>query len=236
MSAMLYSVPVIGSEFVVSGPAEWSAVSSPVRFELVEYLRMVAPCSIAELGAAMARPADSLYHHIRVLERVGIVVRAKDRVVRGRREAVFDLSARRFRFESPGDRGAVGPARMKQVQLVKRLIASLGRMTVRSIGRALEAGVEVGEGSGKQVWARVETAWLDEASLAEVNRLLGEIDRVFERGRQVREGRLFSVGLFLGPVARSVRGETKKSAAAGGPRRAAGKGAKGGRTWVIPSA
>jgi len=221
-------MPVVGKEFVVSTRVEWAAVTSPVRFEVVEFLRMISPCSIAELGQAMARQADGLYHHVRVLVKSGLVVRAEDRVVRGRTEAVFDLAARRFRFdigESPGDGK---PPR--NAKLAKSLVASLGRMSVRSVGKALEVGLEVGDGPAKQIWGRVETAWLDAEALAEVNGHIRAIDEVFERGRKIRRGRLFTVGVFLGPVVRQTRRRTG--------RRVSGSqsvsGSNGAKSWAVP--
>jgi DNA-binding transcriptional ArsR family regulator len=216
-------MPVVGHEFVIVSRAEWQALISPVRFEVMEFLRMLAPCSIAELGAAMARPADGLYHHLRVLQRIGIVRRVDDRIVRGRREAVFDLTARRFRFDV-GE--PAGPGKSpRNARLAAKLMAALGRMSVRNVNRAIEVGVAVGSGNSKQIWGRVEAAWLDDEALAEVNHHLEALDAAFERGRQVRRGRLFSLGLFLAPVARQPR----RSSRSAGP--ASPTGAK---TWIIP--
>lgn len=219
-------MPVQGDEFLISTKPEWAAVTSPVRFEVIEFLRMVAPCSIAELGEAMARPADGLYHHLRVLVKVGLVVRGKDRRVRGRREAMFDLAARKFRFDVGEPVGAGKSPR--NAKLARRLMASLGRMSVRAVGRALEMGIEVGQGKSKQIWGRVEAAWLDGAALAEVNAHIEAIDAVFERGREIRRGRLFTVGVFLSPV---VRQERRRVAAA-----ESGLKVKGAKSWVVPEA
>lgn len=212
-------MPVVGREFVVTTPAEWAAVSSPARFELLEFMRLLTPCSLADLGRAMARAPDSLYHHMRVLCRAGIAVRTGDRAVggdasissggggatgrkegrrEGRREAVFDLARRQFRFE-------IDPVTGRNVQAVKRITAMLTRLTSRAMSHAFDAGLPVGEGPAKQIWARAETAWLDDAALAEANAHLVALDAIFERGRVDRRGRLFYLSFFLAPAVRPER-------------------------------
>ncbi|MFM8697874.1 MAG: winged helix-turn-helix domain-containing protein, partial [Phycisphaerales bacterium] len=52
---------------------------APVRFELVEVMRDIAPCSVGELADAVDRPADSIYPHLRQLVRIGVVVEAGSR-------------------------------------------------------------------------------------------------------------------------------------------------------------
>ena len=47
---------------------------APVRFELIEAMRSIAPCSIRELALALDRPADTLYPHVRQLLKIGVVL------------------------------------------------------------------------------------------------------------------------------------------------------------------
>ncbi|MFM8732529.1 MAG: winged helix-turn-helix domain-containing protein, partial [Phycisphaerales bacterium] len=64
---------------VVSGLDDWAVMMAPVRFELVEVMRDIAPCSVGELADAVDRPADSIYPHLRQLVRIGVVVEAGSR-------------------------------------------------------------------------------------------------------------------------------------------------------------
>jgi len=48
---------------LIESPAVWSVLVAPVRAEIVEALRLLGPCSLAEIGDAINRPADSLYKH-----------------------------------------------------------------------------------------------------------------------------------------------------------------------------
>ncbi len=246
-------MPLLDDEYLISTRAEWAAISSPVRFQMIEFMRMVAPCSLAELGRAMGRPADGLYHHARLLSRAGLIVRAVpvDASADPRAEAVYRLPATKIRFDA-------NPAAGRSAAPIRKMMAGLCRMTDRGLAHVIDAGIPVGDGSAKQVWARAETAWLTEAALAEVNEHFAAIDAIFERGRRVRAGRLFQCSLFLYPVVRAARksdaartsdaprnvaaprnGVAPRSGAAPRKRNAAkpkSSSKKGARTWSIPQA
>jgi len=79
-------------------PAQVRALVGPVRQELVDVLESAGPSSVAELGAHLGRPADALYHHLRRLEKVGLVVE-RERRKEGRHVfAVYDLARRPVRL------------------------------------------------------------------------------------------------------------------------------------------
>ena len=61
---------------MVRSPEAWRVLISPVRAEIAEALRLLGPCSMAELAAAIDRPADSLYQHLELLQKAGFVVQA----------------------------------------------------------------------------------------------------------------------------------------------------------------
>jgi hypothetical protein len=191
-------MPVVGDEFVVSTPAEWRAVSSATRFEIIEFMRMLPACSLAELGQAMARPADGLYHHMRQLVRAGLVLRTVHRNAAGRSEAIYELRRRAFRFD-------VDPVSGRNSRVLAALVDTLTRLADKSVRRALDARLPVGSGDTKQIWARSETSWLADADLAELNAHFRAIDAIFDHGRAQRRGRLFFTSFFLCPAVRPDR-------------------------------
>lgn len=179
---------------------QWRVLTSPSRIEIVEFMRAAAPCSVAELAARMDRPADALYHHLRKLEGIGVV-----RVVEHRRqgrqtEAVYDLAAERLVFDYDAKTGRGG-------ERLADVAASILRSTERTYREAVTAGGETGSGEKKSLWSRIETGWLTEEGLAEVNAHLEAIDEILERGRKGREGRLFTLTVFLAPAVRRRRGD-----------------------------
>src|SRR5262249_31056625 len=79
----------------VKEPRRVSALASPLRIELVGVLQTHGPSSIRELAVHLARPADGLYHHVRILMKAGMVVEKSRRKSGRRMEAVYALTARR---------------------------------------------------------------------------------------------------------------------------------------------
>ena len=59
---------------IVESPRHWKVMIAPVRLEVIEAMRMIAPCSIAEIAVALDRSADTLYRHIEKLRTAGAVV------------------------------------------------------------------------------------------------------------------------------------------------------------------
>lgn len=190
----------------VKTPAQWDAVTSPVRVELVESLRVAGASSVAELAAMLDRPADSLYHHVRKLVRAGIVAPVAVRRVGRQTEAVYDLECDRIEFD-------FDPATGRNADRWKRVARTLLRTTQRLFERALDAGGLRMTGPGKSLWSRVESARLTPDDLARLNAKLVEVEALLQGARSRNEGRLFNLTLFVFPVARARRADRSARAA-----------------------
>ena len=59
---------------VITDPAVWTILIAPVRAEIIETLRMLGPCAIADVASQLDRPADSLYKHFEKIVATGVVV------------------------------------------------------------------------------------------------------------------------------------------------------------------
>jgi DNA-binding transcriptional ArsR family regulator len=73
-------------------------LASPRRHDIVDRLVASGPLSIKELAGMLGAEPPALYHHIKMLLQVGLVVEAGHRVVRRKREALYDAPARRMRL------------------------------------------------------------------------------------------------------------------------------------------
>jgi DNA-binding transcriptional ArsR family regulator len=185
---------------LVKGARMWAAVASAVRVEMIEQLRVAGPCSVAELADLMDRPADGLYHHLRLLESVGIIDRIGERDAGTRKEALFDLAAERLSFDADFRSG-------RGAKRYERVAAALLRSVDRRVTGALAAGGLEVEGPAKSLWMRIETSWLDDAELARVNEHLMAVEDILARARTQRHGRMFSFGIFVCPVVRTGRSD-----------------------------
>src|SRR5258708_3778839 len=74
---------------VIRGARQLAALAAAARQEIVDVLEQMGTVSVAELAAALGRPADALYFHLRALARAGLVRRAGHRARSGRQEALY---------------------------------------------------------------------------------------------------------------------------------------------------
>jgi DNA-binding transcriptional ArsR family regulator len=167
------------------------ALSSPVRQELLDVLARMGTVSLAELGAVLGRPADGLYYHVRLLKRRGLVRSAGTRVVRGRREELFEAAAPQF-----GLRYAAAPS--PRAQAVTDIVSSMLRLGSRDFRRALAAAGNRLEGRNRDLWAMRTTGWLLPSQVRRVNDMILALSK--QATRNEPGGRLYSVTVLLTPL------------------------------------
>jgi hypothetical protein len=175
-----------------------SALTSPVRRELVEHLQEAGPCSIRELAAQMARPADGLYHHVRRLLKVGVLLKHADRHHGRRTEAVYTLAAPRV----AGALEANSPASRRAV--TKAATATLRLATAEFAAAVSACKVAAVEGCPNARVSR-QKAWLTPSGLMQVLRLLGRLERLLTAHSHRRQGGRYSVTVALVPLVKRRR-------------------------------
>src|SRR5262245_60138726 len=86
--------------------AQRKAAGSPLRIEILEALRR-SPMTVARLARELGRAADSLYYHLRLLERTGFLT-ASGRGSEGTRYALrserFEVAARKGHADADAER------------------------------------------------------------------------------------------------------------------------------------
>jgi DNA-binding transcriptional ArsR family regulator len=174
---------------VIMKDSELAALVSSARQEIVDVLSRMGTASIAEIAAALGRPADALYYHLRELVRVRLVVRSA-RKRHGREEAVFRTVAPmlELRYGSPD---------------TPRIIGSMLRLGARDFRRAFASGASTTSGPRRELWALRTTSWLTPSDLAVVNRRMRALRDAASRPR--RRGRLYAITIVLTPLNRSQR-------------------------------
>jgi DNA-binding transcriptional ArsR family regulator len=91
---------------VVREPERLRALGDGVRGKIVWLLRDRA-MSIAQLSVELGLPKGTVGHHVKVLERVGLIRVVRTRQVRAVTEKFYGRTARLFLFENDGDPTAV---------------------------------------------------------------------------------------------------------------------------------
>jgi DNA-binding transcriptional ArsR family regulator len=192
---MIDAMPRPPIHFVVN-PKVWAVLTAPVRLEIVEAMRMIAPCSIADVAAALDRPADALYRHIEKLKRAGLVLDAGERPCGRRTERLYDLIADDFRvgFRNTSQRTAN--------KAFNDTIQSILKIASRTARDAASAGVLEGMGDDRNVIGKVEHAWLTREEFHTVRAMMMGIKEYIDSRKGRRDGRLYLAAFLALPVTR----------------------------------
>src|SRR5437879_3237751 len=108
---------------VITSPSQLAALASAARQEIVDVLSRMGAVTVEELAAALGRPADSLYYHLRVLVRAGLVISVGSGRPHGRREA-------RFRTVAPELHLQYSSADRKRVRSTSAIVSSMLRLGI----------------------------------------------------------------------------------------------------------
>ncbi len=152
-----------------SGPDQRTALASPLRLEILGLFTSPEPLAIADMAGLMGRTAGSLYHHVGMLEKAGLLHRAGTRPKGKRYEALFLPVASRIEVAVPrGDDSAVD-------HIVKTM-ASAFRMAERDLGAALRSGDSLTEGPDRNLFATRMHFRASPKLLARINKHLEAIE------------------------------------------------------------
>jgi DNA-binding transcriptional ArsR family regulator len=186
-------VPSAKDKYVIEDKRQMRALAAATRQEIIDVLPGMGAVSVAQLAAVLQRPADSLYYHLRILTRVGLVLEAGERRRHGRRETLFRAVAREISLRY--QLGKKGNGRQ-----INAIVASMLRLSIRDFGNAFGAAKAAAAGPHRELWALRKTGWLSRSQLGEVNRCMEKILRVMSQSQ--RGGRLYGVSVVLNPLAR----------------------------------
>ncbi len=159
----------------VSRPAQVRALVAPARQEIVDALETGGPCSVAALAALLGRPADGLYHHLRVLERVDLIRVVERRKVGRQVYVVYDVSVR------PLVMSYEKPVRSADVA---NCISALQRIAMRDFRRALADNLGPTRGDDRAVWGARARGWLTPEDLRTLNRHLASATAIIRAARK----------------------------------------------------
>ncbi|HEY0306684.1 MAG TPA: helix-turn-helix domain-containing protein [Acidobacteriaceae bacterium] len=182
--------------YIIRSKKQMRALAASTRQEIVDVLPRMGAVSVAELANALERPADSLYYHLRILKRVGLVLSAGYRTSNGRREALFCAVAPEMSLcYELGKKGNASE--------VNAIIASMLRLGIRDFSSSFSAAEASVSGPNRELWALRKTGWLSRQQVAEVNRHIQKLMVTVGEGK--REGRLYAVTVVLTPLTRQAK-------------------------------
>ncbi len=180
----------------IANPKAWTVLVAPVRLEVIEVMRMIAPCSIAEIATALDRPADTLYRHLEKLKRAGAVVEAGVRRIGRRVEQVYDLVADDFRVDFKDGSGRTANKAYNDT------MQSIIKVASRTARDSSAAGQLLGVGEERNIIGKIEHAWLTQEQFIELRELMMKVKSFMDAHKSHREGRLYLAALIAMPVTR----------------------------------
>ena len=184
----------IKDKYIIEDRRQMRALAASTRQEIIDVLPGMGAVSVAQLAAVLQRPADSLYYHLRILKRVGLVLGAGERRNGGRREALFRAVAREIslRYEL-GKKG--------NAQEVNAIVASMLRLSIRDFSDSFGAAKAAVSGPHRELWALRTTGWLSRSELMTANRYIKHLLRL---SRARRGERLYGITVVLNPLNRGA--------------------------------
>ncbi len=154
---------------LVSGSEKRTALASPLRLEIMGLFTSPDPLAIADMARLMGRSAGSLYHHVGLLEKAGLLKRTGTRPKGKRHEALFLPVAKRIELDaSSGGEEAVNHA--------VKTIAAAFRMVERDLAAALISDKSVLKGPQRNVFATRMHMLTTPKTLAQINKHIKAIE------------------------------------------------------------
>ena len=186
-------MPPLRKTFVLRRPAQLATLASAVRCRIVESLSVHGASSVAELAGRLDRVPESLYYHIALLRKVGLVKQSGRRRAKRRPEAIYELIAPRLVIDpkrrTPAYREALADS-----------CAALMRLTDRNYRAALEQGNITLSGDHQNLSTRYCTARLNSPALAKLNRLLQQVVKHLDDHDDPEQPDTYAVTLVVTPV------------------------------------
>jgi DNA-binding transcriptional ArsR family regulator len=176
--------------YLIRSEKQLAALTAATRQEVVDVLEQLGTVSVGELAAALGRPADALYFHIRALTRAGLVRRSGYRPRPRGKEALYCTVAPELKLQYE-------PHRASNRKAVSAIVSSMLRLAMRDFRGAFRRDTVVC-GPRRELWGLRKAGRLSQTGLAEVNRLIEELAKAVSAPR--KRGRLYAITVVLTPL------------------------------------
>lgn len=179
--------------FVITKPDQFAAMASPARQEILDVITAISTASVADLAAILGRSPHSLYHHVRVLQRAGLILRWDMRNSGRREEVVYAAPGRRVQLRY--DLGS--PTFIRDM---RRSASATLRLTERDFHRGLASPTGVRVIPRVNLWAGRMKGRLTRDQLREVHRLMWRIYTTLGDHPEQTQGALHAITMFIAPI------------------------------------
>lgn len=177
----------------IADPELVQLLASPVRQELVDMLAALGGmASVATLAEQLGRPADGLYHHMRLLAAAGLVDATEPDTGGERRyRLVGDGSPIRLAYRQGPD---------GNTHALRQFARALLHVAASDFDEAVDRPGVALSGPQRQLWASRTTGWVSDGDLVEINRLLERLGAILSQPRSDDRSRLMCLAFALAPL------------------------------------
>jgi DNA-binding transcriptional ArsR family regulator len=181
------------NKLLIDRADQLDALVSPVRNQIHLHMEILGECTIGQLAESMRREPESLYYHIRRLERVGIVVETEKKWTGGRSEAVYALAGKRIMV----DQKQTSPRFLKSMA---RGIRTLLRYSERCLERSLTNPNTRRGGTGRNFRIEQQVVRLNPADMKEVQLRLDALNEFLTNADDPDLDQYYSITIAISPV------------------------------------
>lgn len=167
--------------------------SSP-RLAILQRLDIDGQATARELGERLGRPVTALYHHLERLEEAGLVQVVERRSTSRRPEAVYAVVSRQL---SSADALRTPEGRRNLIKVASSAVSAGLRTFAAAAGQAAARF----EGSQRNCAVRHLSFRADDARLARINALIGELEQAsLQGGEEAEDGQPMVLTVVLATV------------------------------------
>ena len=179
---------------LISRTNQMEALASPVRHQLHLAMEMLGPCSVRELASRLGREPATLYYHVNMMERVGILTKCGVRTQTQREEAIYSLAGKQVRVD-------MTQRSERFVRAVARGCGALLRYAERAFIAALRKDATIKTGKASEMRVRQASVRLTRKSLIEINARLDELQTFINESDSPDTDTAYIITLCVAPDA-----------------------------------
>lgn len=189
------------AEHRITTAAQLRLIRSPAAIDMLQALRQRGPATVAELGQRIGKRPNSCHYHVGKLLEAGFIEAVDTRRSGARTETIYDVVANQF----------VGQTAPRSTTLRKTTcdtVAALLRLAARNFTTATTHRDGLcEEGPHRNILVNRHAARLSRSQLAEVNRHLRAVEKIFLQNTGSPTGDLMAATIVLTPL-QEPKGET----------------------------
>lgn len=207
----------------IDAPRQLRCMVSARRHDIVDRLAASGRMAVKDLARMIGAKPSALYHHVRQLVAVGLVVEAGHRVVRRKREQLYETPSPRMRlYRALQDR--------RNAPTFKRIVGGVGRQMERDFRRGIASPRTRTSGPYRNLGLFRLVGAPTPATLSEINAHLSEIAELMWQSPAAGT-ELISLAWTLAPIGKElVPAGRQRRAARYTARKASRDGRKGPRS------